>query len=150
MERYNLNLRNKNISFINPYVCGRQSCMPGHTNKGIRRYWLMHYIVSGKGIFKAGGKTYDVSEGEMFIIRPDEMFVYQADTKAPWSYKWIGFSGEYAERLKDVKERVVKIPGYLFEDMQHAEDYGDMCEEYLALKVMELLCELLGTEEKKS
>jgi len=149
-DRYNLNLRNKNIDFINPYVCGRQVCMPGHINKGIRRYWLLHYIVSGKGVFKVDGKKYDVEENQMFIIRPDEMFEYQADSEEPWEYKWVGFSGEYADKLKNVKERVLKIPGYLFDDMQRAEDYGDMCEEYLALKVMELLCEILGTEEKKS
>lgn len=99
-----------------------------------------------KGIFKTDGKTYEITEGEFSPMK----FFYQADADLPWSYSWIGFSGEYADEFKKVGQRVIKIPGYLFEDMQHAEDYGDMCEEFLALKVMELLCELLGTETKKS
>ncbi len=33
---------------------------------------------------------------------------------------------------------------------KESEACGDMCEEYIALKVMELLCEILGTEHKKS
>jgi len=99
--------------------------MPGHINKGIRRYWLLHYIVSGKGVFKVDGKKYDVEENQMFIIRPDEMFEYQADSEEPWEYKWVGFSGEYADKLKNVKERVLKIPGYLFDDMQRVADNND-------------------------
>lgn len=149
-ERHDIYLRNKKIKFINPHVCGRQSCAPGHSSKGIRRFWLIHYIVSGKGVFQTGGETYEVNENEIFIVRPDEMYEYAADSKDPWQYKWVGFSGEYAEKLYQLKERVLRIPGYLFDDMQRAEDYGDMCEEYIALKVMELLCELLGTEHQKS
>ncbi len=149
-ERYNIYLRNKNINFINPHVCGRQTCAPGHSSKGIRRFWLIHYIVSGKGVFKTGGQTYEVKENEIFIIRPDELYEYIADTKEPWQYKWVGFSGEYADKLNNTEKRVMKISGHLFDDMQYAEDYGDMCEEYIALKVMELLCEILYTETNKS
>lgn len=149
-ERHDIYLRNKNLNFINPHVCGRQSCTPGHSSRGIRRFWLIHYIVSGKGVFKTGDKTYEVGENQIFIVRPDELYEYAADTKDPWQYKWVGFSGEYAEALCRLTERVLPAPGYLFEEMQRAEDYGDMCEEYIALKVMELLCEILGTEQKKS
>lgn len=149
-ERYDIYLRNKKIDFINPHVCGRQSCAPGHSSKSIRRFWLIHYIVSGKGVFKTAGKTYELSENEIFIIRPDELYEYTADLKDPWQYKWVGFSGEYADKLNNTDKRVMKTSGHLFEDMQHAEDYGDMCEEYIALKVMELLCEILCTASKKT
>ncbi len=149
-ERYDIYLQDKGLGFINPHVCGRQACAPGHSSKSIRRFWLIHYIVSGKGVFKIDGKTYEVGKNEIFIIRPNEIYEYTADSKNPWQYKWVGFSGEYADKLNRIKERVLSIPGYFFDDMQRAEDYGDMCEEYIALKVMELLCEILGTEHKKS
>lgn len=149
-ERYDIYLRDKNLSFISPHVCGRQICVPGHTSRGIRRFWLIHYIVSGKGVFKTGGKTYTVSKNRIFIVRPDELYEYTADKETPWQYKWVGFSGEYADRLYAVKDRVLSVPGFYFEDMQRAEDYGEMCEEYVAVKVMELLCEILGTEQDKS
>lgn len=148
--QYNINLRNKNLDFINPHVCGRQKCNPGYSHKGIRRYWLIHYIVSGKGVLKVGDETYNVKEKEAFIIYPDEVFEYIADEVDPWYYQWVGFSGTYAFKMEKTENRIVKVPGYIFEDMQRAEDYGDMCEEYIGLKVMELLCEMFGAEKKKS
>jgi len=149
-KQYNINLRNKNIEFINPYVCGRQQCSAGYSHKGIRRYWLIHYVVSGKGTLTVDGKKYEVRQGEAFIIFPDEFFEYRADEKEPWYYQWVGFSGTYASYLEKNQDRVLKVPGHIFEEMQMSEKYGDMCEEYIASKVMELLCDMFGAEKKKS
>lgn len=36
---------------------------------------------------------------EVFLIRPGERVSYEADAQTPWTYAWIGFEGEGAERL---------------------------------------------------
>lgn len=78
--------------------CGREKCDPGHSYGPIKRTeYLLHYIVNGKGIYKADGKTYHLGKNYAFIIYPDEITYYQADQDDPWTYIWIGFGGIKAE-----------------------------------------------------
>ena len=60
--------------------CGMEECDPGHHyGPTSRSEYLIHYILSGKGIFQADGKTYQLRENNAFIICPDEVTYYQAD-----------------------------------------------------------------------
>lgn len=85
-------LVNKNFPHINPVECGEEECKPNHRYAGVRSYWLLHYIVSGKGTFTVNGVTHKLHAGQCFIIRPQDSTVYQSDGKEPWHYIWIGFS----------------------------------------------------------
>ena len=50
------------------FNCGLERCAPGQTwGPGIRDHYLIHLVVSGKGIFEVGGRTWEVSEGDLFI-----------------------------------------------------------------------------------
>ena len=85
-------LTNKNLKDINPLSCGMQICKPGHKfGPAQREYYLLHYILSGEGIYQNDDRYYPVKSGQIFIIRPFETTIYQADTKTPWHYCWIGF-----------------------------------------------------------
>nr|WP_300346814.1 AraC family ligand binding domain-containing protein [uncultured Oscillibacter sp.] len=61
---------------------------------------MVHYILSGKGVYQCRGKTFRLGEGEAFLICPGELIYYEADREEPWIYTWIGMQG-------------IKIKGYL-------------------------------------
>ncbi len=87
-------------SEINIYYCGKEACSPGHFfGPAIRPHYLMHFILSGKGIYETRGKKYVVSKGEAFLIRPQEITYYEADAKEPWKYAWVAFDGDKTEEM---------------------------------------------------
>lgn len=85
---------------LNFYHCGEHSCDPGHYwGPAVRNHYLIHYIVSGKGIFKCGNKTYHLSSGQGFLICPETISYYEADKQDPWHYYWVGFNGFNAKKI---------------------------------------------------
>ncbi len=83
------------------YTCGFENCAPGHSYGPIlRNGYLIHYVLSGAGIYKARGKLFRLREGDAFLICPGELIYYEADMNTPWSYTWIGMQG-------------IKVKGYL-------------------------------------
>ena len=57
------------------FNCGLERCAPGQTwGPGIRDHYLIHLVVSGKGIFEVGGRTWEVSEGDLFFARPSQLY----------------------------------------------------------------------------
>ncbi len=94
------------------HYSGSERCSPGHSCGGMRLHYLLHFIVSGRGIFRSGEKSCRLSAGNAFLIRPYEYSYYRADDKEPWEYIWIAFNGAEAPRLlRDIgleSERVLK------------------------------------------
>lgn len=91
---------NQNPGGIAIYYCGREACHPGHFfGPAIRRHYLLHVVLKGKGVFRSGGMEYCVTAGSAFLIRPDEVTYYQADEADPWEYAWAAFAGPDGERL---------------------------------------------------
>lgn len=62
----------------------------------VRPYYLIHYILEGKGQYSIDNINYRLSEGQGFLIEPDCQTVYMSDANEPWKYIWIGFSGKEA------------------------------------------------------
>lgn len=86
-----------NSGDLNVYQYGYERCEPQHAyGPAVRDHYLLHFVHSGKGIFRAGNKTYDLKQGQGFLICPDVMTFYRADKTAPWTYSWIGFNGRLA------------------------------------------------------
>lgn len=82
------------------YNAGFQKCPPGYGwGPGIRDHYLIHYILSGRGICRIGGGQWDLGAGEAFLVRPEETAHYQAAEQDPWEYYWAGFSGPSAPLL---------------------------------------------------
>lgn len=85
---------------ITIYYCGHEQCRNGHFfGPAVRKHYLLHVVLKGKGIYRAGKKEYALKEGEAFLIKPQEVTYYQADETDPWEYSWAAFSGPEAERL---------------------------------------------------
>lgn len=73
--------------------CGKEQCRPLQTWKGIRDEYIIHFVLSGKGVYTTGGKTWALDAGQMFLITPGTEITYIADAETPWHYVWIGFVG---------------------------------------------------------
>ncbi|HJA29167.1 MAG TPA: AraC family transcriptional regulator [Candidatus Olsenella pullicola] len=82
-----------------PYQYGREACEPGHAFGPARRsHFLFHYIISGRGLLMStdenGVKSdHRLSEGEGFLIFPNQVNTYVADLDDPWEYIWVEFDG---------------------------------------------------------
>lgn len=73
---------------------GFQVCESGHFyGPAVRKSYLIHYISSGRGVYEAGDRRYELHAGQGFLIFPGAVTRYQADEKEPWAYAWIGFRG---------------------------------------------------------
>ena len=78
--------------------CGYEDCCPDFKCPPHRRkYYLIHYIVKGKGYFTVADERFELSEGDIFIIRPEELVSYYSpDIENTWSFCWVGFGGAAA------------------------------------------------------
>lgn len=102
---------NEDFPGLNPVQFGYEDCAPGHFfGPAVRPYWLLHYVVSGKGIFKREDGIYNVNPGEIFVIPPYIQTYYEADSQDPWYYIWIGFTTDM-KLPKAFDLPVIKIPG---------------------------------------
>jgi AraC-type DNA-binding domain-containing proteins len=78
--------------------CGIEVCDPSHAYGPTERTeFLLHYILSGKGVYTVNGNTYHLGKHQAFLIYPNMTTFYQADSDDPWTYIWIGFNGIKAE-----------------------------------------------------
>lgn len=101
MERANVLIPGTRI-FEDLYFCGggRSVCLPDHSfGPDVRFNYLIHYIISGKGIFETDDLRYPLCQGQGFLIEPGVSTFYQADQHNPWSYLWISFHGRLAGQI---------------------------------------------------
>lgn len=84
---------------------GHEKCLPNHSfGPQVREYYVIHYILSGKGCFQFADHHYNLSKGNFFMISPEILDpVYQADRNDPWEYIWFGFDGH---KVLDILERL--------------------------------------------
>mgnify|MGYP003898571059 CR=1 FL=1 len=83
---------------LNIYRCGIEECKPGYTwGPGIRDHFIVHYILDGTGTFSDGKNQKKLHPGDGFVVFPNCLVTYSADTENPWTYSWVGFQGLKAE-----------------------------------------------------
>lgn len=85
------------------FYCGTEDCDKGHSwGPAVKDHYKIHYIHSGKGVLKVGDKTFPLHAGQCFLILPNTVSYYKADTIDPWTYYWVAFNGinalSYLER----------------------------------------------------
>ncbi|HKM35200.1 MAG TPA: AraC family transcriptional regulator [Lachnospiraceae bacterium] len=99
MEKaYKLDFMNEKKSSLYLNCCGCSQTEPLHSfGPASKPHYLIHFILSGKGIFRFGEKEYHLEAGYGFLIEPEELAFYQADDKDPWTYVWVGFAGAEAK-----------------------------------------------------
>lgn len=99
MEKaYKLDFKSDKIGSLYVTCCGCSQTAALHSfGPASKPHYLIHYVLSGKGVFRFHNKEYRLEAGYGFLIQPDELAFYQADEKEPWSYVWVGFAGGQAE-----------------------------------------------------
>jgi len=99
--------------------CGCSQTEPLHSfGPALKPHYLIHYVLSGRGIFKKNGKEYVLEEGYGFMISPGELSFYQADEQEPWTYIWVGFGGSKAQEYVDCLGISDKNPVFLSESTE--------------------------------
>ena len=80
--------------------CGFEHCLPRHSyGPHVRKNYVIHVVISGKGILDYCGKRWEIREGQTFILFPGEETTYYADKGDPWYYCWVGFQGTAAAKI---------------------------------------------------
>lgn len=84
---------------LSVYHCGIEQCQPGHSyGPAVRDHFLIHYILDGCGRFFIDGNEYHLHKNQGFLICPNIVTYYEADSQNPWTYTWVGFNGVKAEQ----------------------------------------------------
>ena len=98
-----------NGEFINPFYdktdeVGLIACGYGEPATSFRAgpwitpYYVVHYIIRGKGWYACGGKTFAVRHGDVFISQPGELISYYTDPEDLWMYCWVQVTGRLVEQ----------------------------------------------------
>ena len=95
------NFYNTGLKTIEARQCGMQKCQSGYSfGPFTRDFWLLHFVINGKGVFSNQNGSFPVKEDQIFVIRPYEITSYTADSEEPWTYVWIGFTTEQTPPLR--------------------------------------------------
>ncbi|MDF2613127.1 MAG: AraC family transcriptional regulator [Clostridia bacterium] len=96
---------------IKLYSCGTGDCECNFSwGPGIRDHYSLYYVHNGKGRVIMNGITYEVTQGEGFLVSPNTVISYGPDTENPWDYYWVSFNGLHAETYLNRLNLNVKQP----------------------------------------
>lgn len=94
-SEHNVNMLDLSIDF-----CGYEDLEPSYSyGPSVRNNYVLHYITHGTGTFYYNHENFALEAGDLFLLKPNEMTYYVANSSDPWSYYWIGISGTKPEDL---------------------------------------------------
>lgn len=134
---------------------GQEHCNPRKKiEDSVRPCYSLHFVMFGRGVLiDPNGREYKIGKSEVFLMYENEMYKYYPDTKDPWSYLWVNFTGENIDKLFSVcgltRDNVrVRISDYdtfvkLMRDMYEAFDASETqqinCFSYFMLMIGKLI-----------
>ena len=133
---------------LRPISFGERQCTPNYKRSvEINVNYMIHYIADGKGVFRMGENEYPLSQGQIFITKPNDVFGFQADAQDPWHFIWIKFSGSFAKKLNDLPT-VLNIDGTPFTNMLAHNPESNTLEEYITAQLY-LIFSMLFESKKR-
>jgi AraC-like DNA-binding protein len=140
---------------------GCQQCPPGYGwGPGVRNHFLLHHVVSGKGIYVCRNRRHELGAGDTFLVYPDTPVHYCADAVQPWEYVWVGFGGLDAEGYVNRTDFTPEEPVYWSRDSKELRSliegvysrYGTRTWEQMEMtaRLYELLAFLMRTAQRQS
>lgn len=125
----------------NPYIClihmGWEKCEPNYSYTNYRDIYLVHFIKSGKGTLTINNTEYTFGKNQTFLIKPEQLAIYTADSTDPWEYYYFAFSGAFSSELvENTVFRNGNIRYDMPDDRLAAEIYS-ACEEIQKAKCVE-------------
>ncbi len=143
---------NEGYDGVNPLQFGYEDCKPSkYFGPTARTFWVLHYVISGTGIFERNRETYKVNPGDMFIIPPFLETFYQADAKNPYKYIWVGFDATFD--LPEVfNSPVIHCPGVgaIFEDMRKCQTMSSGKSAFLSSRIWEIISLILESNKSEA
>ena len=95
------NLQHMSVTLYLAY-CGWEKTEPLQAFGPLeRKNHVFHFVLSGKGRFRAAGKEWELTKGDIFYIPPGVSNEYIADENDPWEYVWVGYGGIWAEEFSE-------------------------------------------------
>lgn len=95
---FSTDLKPSNELYI--FECGFEHCAPRDPYQYEQiDYYLIHYILSGEGLFFMDNKCHHLKAGDGFFIPPYTDNNYYPLSENPWVYRWIGINGFKAKEL---------------------------------------------------
>ena len=134
---------------LNPLNCGYHACPPGHVARGLRPFYMIHYVEEGCGSLLIGNRKIPVNKGQVFIICPYEDVQYTADEVTPWQYTYICFDGTKAKRLETLGVRVTEMSTVPFATLRDLEERKDTREEMALSALYQIFAELYSGKVKQ-
>lgn len=65
-----------------------------HIQRFDARYFILEYIVSGKGYLKVDGKLHTLRANDVYLLEPGSSHEYYADKDEPFKKYWINFKSD--------------------------------------------------------
>lgn len=148
MEKFKLYLNHKyDPVYFSLCECGYEICKPNHKVGPLtREYYLLHFIIEGKGYYKVKDK-YDLGPGDVFLIKPGETILYESDTEEPWTYYWIGFDSPKIDNLLNEifkKSYALHLDNIdwikkIFLEISKCDYYSEISQFYITSKLYEII-----------
>jgi len=136
-ERYFINY--DSCADLQLYEIGCQACPPSYSyGPIIRSHYIFHYLISGKGTLTIEDKDYPVCAHQGFIIPPDILAYYIADSKDPWNYIWIHLDGPQAHESFQASGLHKANP--VFISSEYPNNVESIMKEFLSSHHRELYC----------
>ncbi len=151
MNRSFIMIKNLQHKDLNVIQCGTEKCEPDHSfGPTTRDYYLLHYVVNGKGMFTTRGVSYNLSAGDIFVIKPGDISYYRADSEKPWEYIWIGFTAEIPlpHQLQRDTFRIFYAQS-IFKSMLSCDEFSYGREAFLCGCLWQLFARMLEQDQKQ-
>ena len=98
---------------ISVYSCGTEKAELGQaTAPKLQMLYRLCYVVSGNGILRTKNAAHRVTQGQGFLLLPDQVVSLEADAESPWEYLWVDFDGTEAPRMAESMGFSEKRPVY--------------------------------------
>ena len=142
-------ITNMHYKTLNLLSLGREKCAPSHSfSYAYTNFYLVHYVISGCGTLLKNKVPKKVNEGEIFIIKPDNVYTYIADKNDPWEYMWFSFDGELADIFSKCEDVIKITDDSVFYDMLKATERKNISMQYVTGKVYEFISEIFERESQ--
>ena len=124
---YYYHVNSTDYSNVTVYDCGYEKF--SSTLKVVNDYYpyyLMHCVLSGKGILEMNGQEYPMEAGEIFIIPPETKVRYYQDVNDPWSYIYVNFNGTAATTFYENAGFSSEFPSYQYKNDKLKETFTEL------------------------
>ncbi len=121
--KYSFKNQFRTMASMSVYRTGHQQCSGGvHRGLEIRDFYLIHFVMEGRGVYTLSGRQHPVQKGQAFLIYPNLPIDYQADLNDPWEFCWVGFNGNDARILMNATGFTPQNPVITLKDPQRMQE----------------------------